>query len=89
MHENEKGKHSRQQAAEEVGARVGGREAAEMTLELQTLLELPFAPSAPHLKAKVLFPLPNGIFKSETQCSPTESTNVQLRDKWGIKEHIT
>lgn len=60
-----------------------------MAPELQTLSELPLAPSAPHLKSEVLFPLPNGIFKSETQCSPTESTNVQLRDKWGIKEHIT
>lgn len=46
-------------------------------------------PPALHSKSEVLFPLPNGIFKSETQCSPTESTNVQLRDKWGIKEHIT
>lgn len=29
------------------------------------------------------------FFKSENQCALTESTNVQLRNKWGIKEHIT
>lgn len=65
------------------------REAAETAPKRASPLGTNPRPSAPHLQSQMLLALPNRIFKSENQCALTESTNVQLREKWGDKEHIT
>lgn len=71
------------------GSGRGARQAAERTAEQVDPSGAPSGPSARRLKSKILLAFPNGSFKSENQCTPTESTNVQLRDKWSIQEHIT
>lgn len=71
--------------AQEARGKTG--KAAEAALQQARPFPNHLPPPAPCFKSKPLLALPNGIFLSENQCALTESTNVQLQDKWSIEEH--